>query len=196
MTVTRYILGSHNSWSYLPVRQWWLRPFAFMARCQSVGIAQQYERYGVRCFDLRIREKNGEIVVAHGLAEYDITYRQLLDDLEYLDSKGDCYVRVIHEVRTKKEHDQSATNGFYAFCNIISYNYKNIRFWGGRNLYDWGVDYYFVWVLSCEEAYSSVKKPRLLDDWFPWLYARLHNKKLRERGTDKNVLLIDFVDIS
>lgn len=29
------ILGSHNSWSYLPVRKWWMRPIAFMARCQS-----------------------------------------------------------------------------------------------------------------------------------------------------------------
>ena len=57
------ILGSHNSWSYLPVKQWYFTPFAFTARCQSIDIRTQYEKYGVRCFDLRVRfDKNTGIV--------------------------------------------------------------------------------------------------------------------------------------
>ena len=40
------IIGSHNSWSYLPPKHWWMRPFAFMARCQSCDIQAQYEKYG------------------------------------------------------------------------------------------------------------------------------------------------------
>ena len=37
------ILQAHNSWSYLKPKVWWLRPFAFMARCQSKDIFEQYE---------------------------------------------------------------------------------------------------------------------------------------------------------
>ena len=51
------ILGSHNSWSYLPPKHWWMWPIHFMAKCQRVDIREQYEKYGVRCFDLRVRWK-------------------------------------------------------------------------------------------------------------------------------------------
>ena len=42
------ILGSHNSWSYLPPKHWWMWPFHFMAKCQRVDIREQYEKYGVK----------------------------------------------------------------------------------------------------------------------------------------------------
>ena len=43
--------------------------------------------------------------------------------------------------------------------------------------------------------YSSVRKPYLIDDWFPWLYARLQNKKVLKKKIDADILAIDFVDI-
>ena len=76
------ILGSHNSWSYLPPRRWWMRPIAFMAKCQRVDIRTQYERYGVRCFDLRVRfNKYGLGIVAHGIVEYCFTASKIYEDL-------------------------------------------------------------------------------------------------------------------
>jgi hypothetical protein len=48
---------------------------------------------------------------------------------------------------------------------------------------------------TCEENYSSVMPPKWLDDWFPWLYAKLNNRKILSKGTDKDILLIDFVNI-
>ena len=64
--------ASHNTMTYLPVRQWWLRPFAFMARCQSKDIKDQCRITGF--FDIRVRFRFHKgiptPVFAHGLAEY------------------------------------------------------------------------------------------------------------------------------
>ena len=95
------ILGSHNSWSYLPVKRWWMRPIAFMARCQRIDIRRQYEM-GVRCFDLRIFFDNNHLgtgdgkevmFVAHGIVKYKITPEELEEHLKWIDERGDCYVR-------------------------------------------------------------------------------------------------------
>ena len=187
------ILGSHNSWSYLKPRHWWMRPFAFMAKCQNVDIRTQYERYGVRCFDLRLRMTGDtSFVVAHGMIEYK--YEYVLSDLMWLDSKGDCYVRVIHEARNKRQYTERNVIAFQNICSIMEREFKNIKFWCGRNLYDWKRDYDFDNYPTCDERYASVCKPSLIDDWWPWLYARLHNKANVSVGSS-GILLIDFVNI-
>ena len=197
------VLGSHNSWSYLPVRKWWMKPLAFMARCQAVDIKTQYE-LGVRCFDLRlffdkdhICTGDGEQVmyVAHGIFRYEITSDELEDHLRWLNEKGDCYVRVLHEVRTKSQYTKMTSIAFRMMCSFYRDKYTNIRFWNGRNLYNEEKDYDFGDDPSNDGKYASVCSPRLIDDWWPWLYARLHNRKIRKEGTDKEILLIDYVDI-
>ena len=192
------ILGSHNSWSYLPPRRWWMKPIGFMAKCQRVDIRTQYERYGVRCFDLRVRfNKYGQGIVVHGIVEYCFTASKIYEDLAWLDSKGDCYVRVIHEVRTVKQYKNRQRNLFRHFCERLEDEYKNIRFWCGRELFCWGYDYHFPGYdePTCEERYASVCPPKLVDDWWPWLFAKTHNRLALAAGTKKDVLLIDFVDI-
>ena len=190
------ILGSHNSWSYLPLQQWWLKLFAFMSRCQQVDIKTQYEEYGVRCFDLRIRKnKKSNYVIAHGYAEYKYSEESLYHDLEWINKKGDCYVRVLHEVRNKKQCDTSTTSDFCSFCQSIENRFKDIRFWCGRNLYNWNVDYKFDNEPSCEEKYASVCLPKYIDDWCPWIYARLNNKHNIANQTGADILLIDYVNI-
>lgn len=192
-----FILGSHNSWSYLTPRKWWMKLLKFAARCQSADIRTQYEKYGVRCFDLRIRFKEGsnEPVLAHGIIEYKYSYPSLIDDLCYLDTKGDCCIRVLHEARNERQYTMQSIQEFKRFCHYYSSIYGNIKWWCGRNLYDWKEDYIFNYQPSCEERYASVCKPRIIDDWWPWFYAKTRNKKIREEGTDKDVFLIDFVNI-
>jgi len=188
------IIGSHNSWSYLRPRQWYLRPFAWMARCQRIDVRQQYIR-GVRCFDLRLLVDNSNVELAHGLMRYDYTREQILADLEWLDKQGDCYVRVINEARTQSQHRASRMM-FPLSCDMLVERFIHTQFWGGRNLYDWSIDYQFEGTEpTCCERYASVSTPKLIDDWWPWLYARLHNRRIRREGTDRNILLIDFVDI-
>jgi hypothetical protein len=194
-----YILGSHNSWSFLPLKHWWMRPFAFMARCQSKSIVQQYHQYGVRCFDLRIRMNRRELnhpIICHGYAEYDISRAEIMEYLSMINGFGDCYVRVIQEVRTKKQYDETVWDmDFSNFCKEIEKKFPNIKFWCGRSLYGWVEEYVFQNNPSCEEKYSSVCKPDLIDDWWPWLFAKRNNKKILKQGTDKDILLIDFVNI-
>ena len=191
------IIGSHNSWSYLPPKQWWMRPFAFMARCQSCDIQAQYEKYGVRCFDLRIRFTNkGAVCISHGYADYKINIDSINNQLAWLNSKGDCYVRILHEVRNEKQYTSESISLFRAFCSKLENEYLNIRFWCGRNLFNWEYDYQFCHVEpTCEENYASVSKPRLIDDWLPYLYALLNNKDIIAKGTEKEILLIDYVNI-
>ncbi len=61
---------SHNSFTYLSPRQWWLKPFAIFAKCQSLDFKQQYAA-GVRCYDVRIRfDDFWRPIVCHGIVEY------------------------------------------------------------------------------------------------------------------------------
>lgn len=187
------ILGSHNSWSYLPPAKWWMKPFRFTAQCQDLDIKSQYKE-GVRCFDLRIRFNLGTLVVAHGAMEYKITREQLKADLEWLNSKGNVYVRILHEVRNKKQYTTLSLKKFRLFCGFLENTYTHLKFWCGRNLYTWEVDYKFKIEPSCEEKYSSVCPPKILDDWYPRLYAKKKNKEILKQGTDKDILLIDFIN--
>lgn len=190
------ILGSHNSWSYLPVRKWWMKPIAWIARCQSVDIKTQYEKYGVRCFDLRVRfNEYGLGVVAHGIVEYCYTASKIYEDLAWLNGKGDAYVRVIHEVRTARQYKNRQLNSFKYFCERIESDYKNIHFWCGRNLCTWGYDYHFNGdEPTCDEKYGSVSNHKWLYAWWPWLYAKTHNRKHLKEGSE-GILLIDYVNI-
>ena len=188
------IIGSHNSWSYYRPKKWWMKLIAFTARCQSNNIVEQYTYDKIRCFDLRVRFKEGKPIIAHGIIEYDISEKDLFESLEYLNLRGDACVRILHEVRTKKQYTEESVDNFVDFVIKLQCRFDNIKFWCGKNLYNWENDYEFPYKPSCEEKYSSVCPPKILDDWWPWLYARFNNKKILKEGTDKDILLIDFVN--
>lgn len=192
-----YILGSHNSWSYAKPKKWWMRPFRFMAKCQSEDIKNQYFNHVVRCFDLRVRfDKDGHPIVAHGSMVYDISEEKLMADLAFLNNRVSApYVRVLHEVRSKKAYTKEEVRLFREFCDTLVHKFPKLMFWCGRNLYNWEVDYDFNNAPSCEEKYSSVCPPKILDDWYPYLYAKMNNDKIKKEGTEKDILLMDFVNI-
>lgn len=190
------VIQSHNSWSYLAPKKWWMYLIRFTSKCQSKTIKQQYNDYDTKSFDIRVRfDKYGNLIMAHGIVEFSYSYDDLMKDLEYLNEKGNIIIRVLYEVRTKKDYETLDKNYFINFCKEIESKFKNIVFYAGRNLYDSRVEYDFGNNITDEGKYSSVCNPKLIDDWFPWLYARFHNKKNIEIGTDKDVLSIDFVNI-
>lgn len=175
-----------------------MRAIAFTARCQRVDIRTQYLKYGVRCFDLRVRtDKLGRLVVAHGPIVYTFTADKIYNDLAWIDDKGDCYVRVLRETRNSKQYTDDSVRSFVAFCKVIEDSYPHIQFWCGRNLYNWNINYQFEGdEPNCEETYGSViPGKKWIYGWWPWLYARTHNKGIKEKGTEKDILLIDYVDI-
>lgn len=189
------ILGSHNSWSYARPKKWWMKLLRFTAKCQDVDIRSQYEDYRVRCFDLRIREKEGRLIIAHGLIEYNITLGELQENLRYLNKKGDTCIRLILEIRRQKDLTNDQIVFFIKCCKKFERYYKNIKFWCGKVLVDYEDIFIFDYEPTCEEKYSSVCKPKLIDDLYPRYFAKQNNKKILEEGTDKDILLIDFVNI-
>lgn len=190
------ILGSHNSWSYITPKKWYQRLFNFISKCQDLNIKEQYKQ-GVRCFDLRVRfNKKGKLIVAHGFTEYPIDKFKLINDIRWLNSKKDCFIRVIHEVRFKWQYTQVSKTKFQEFCSQIESKYSNIKYWGGRNLYNWEVDYMFHDNPECKELYSSVCPPYLIDDLYPRHYAAQHNRVNIQKYKDRNlILLIDFINL-
>lgn len=191
------VIGSHNSWSFLRPKKWWMRLFRWSARCQDVDIREQYSLYNVNCFDLRAKfDKNGNLQVSHNKCIYDITEKEFREDLSFLNEQGECYVRVLLDVRTKKDYTPDAIYKFVCFCKEIEKHYPYIKFWCGRNLYNWNVDYAFAGIEpTCCEKYGSVTKPKWWNGLYPRKYAKKYNKEILANGTTKDILLIDFVNL-
>lgn len=191
--------ASHNTFSYSEPLQWWLRPFAFVARCQSKTLTEQVEA-GVRVFDLRIRQdKNGEWIIAHNAFIY-VRGIKILHALEWLndmarESDLPVYVRVLHEVRNQRQARQSSSVAFNSLCDWMQHEYRHIMFFGGQRVMDWRQDYMFPTVGDIDyiERHASVRWPKWLH-WWPWLYARLYNEEIEKEYRDKEeVVFMDFV---
>lgn len=209
MTNNNYILGAHNSLTYLRPKKWWMVPFHWMARCQGVDYKEQYEKYGVRLFDLRIwfSDDTREIIVCHGVMTFSISEKCIEEFLSYLNEKGDVSLRVILEednISKKSNFAEANECLFKTLCEEWESKYKGINFFGGNRKYDWVVIYNFKGrEIELDDKYSSTtslfnsdkKWLAVIDDLFPWLYAKLNNKRNLEKGTDKECLFIDFVEI-
>lgn len=192
------ILGSHNSWSYLKPKKLWMKALAFTAKCQEKNIVEQYANYNVRCFDLRIRFDGRTPHIVHN----DFDYGRLNDidkDLMWLNGKGDVWIRMVHDVRKKKEHTPASIENFQQLCEALKRDFPKLKFWCGRNLEDWEKDYDFGPEPKCTELYASVCPPKVVDDWYPHRYAKKHNeniyKNIAPTMGDDEILLIDFVNI-
>lgn len=170
-----------------------MRPFSFVAKCQSKNIREQYDA-GVRLFDLRVRfDKNGEPILAHGLMEY--CSDNLLNDIRFLNSQKDAVVRVILETSCPNNKQEA---WFSNFCYNMQENYLAITFIGGNRKFDWKSIYKFgTYEPVVVGEFSSVPTDKWygkVNDLWPWLWAKRHNEKvLDEYITFKGYLMMDFV---
>lgn len=124
---TRWILGSHNSMTYLSAQDNPVMMVASpLARCQDLTYQQQYE-FGVRYFDLRIRFKDGSPLFAHGAIEFG----GVLPDevLAYLEARTGCWVNLVLE--NTSEINRSQDEAFIAFCRHCEKDYPHVQFVGG-----------------------------------------------------------------
>lgn len=186
------ILGSHNTMSYSKPTKWWLRPFRFMAQCQSKTLEEQFDA-GARLFDIRIIYKDGEYKFAHGLMEFT---GDVWNALERMNNLGQyVYCRVLKE-RAGYESE------FIKFCIEASLKYRNIRFYGGQNKKDWKQIYTFDYsspnsidkYSSCNYDIKDKCTGWYLDDLFPRIYAFCFNKYWRKKYKDfDGYLMQDFV---
>ena len=198
------MFGAHNSWTFRTPIKWYLKPLYFLAQCQEVDIQTQMKDYNISLFDLRVKFINNEPYIHHGLFNYgkvDYADLKLLND-------NNCYLRVMLESNFKMKDQILQEQQFITFCNELTQKYPNIKFFGGTRKFDEKVVYNFNTVQqpTLIDLYSSGtslfdsdnKYLRILDDWFPRLYALLKNKKnLKEYvDTEDTYLFYDFVNIN
>lgn len=70
------MIGSHNTFSYLPIKNKWLSFLKPWYKCQEYDIITQINK-GVRYFDLRIKfSKKGELQIVHNKIVFDINEKQ------------------------------------------------------------------------------------------------------------------------
>ncbi len=186
-------LASHNSLTYLPVKKWWMKIFRFVAKCQRKSIYQQY-KLGIRMFDIRVAfDYHGDPYICHGLIDYKGSINEIL---KYMNTLKDVRVRLILE----KWDNHCSAYLFSRFCKECETLYSNIKFFGGVYKKTWNLVYNFKYSPQYDDKYASNNTKEktsgfILDDVWPYIYARLNNKKNIEKGTDKPWLFIDFVDI-
>ena len=202
-------IGTHNSLTYLTPKKWWQKLIKFTAKCQEVDYEKQYE-LGARVFDIRLwYDDDLKMEIRHGRIAYKIGYTILFRMLDFLEEKGDCYVRIICEEDSFAKNDPIVIDKEKCFiddCRYIESLYNNIKFFGGNRKYDWKVLYNFENkdIPNLIDRYSSTtslfksdkKWLAVLDDLYPKLYAKLKNKQLIKEHNDKEgYLFIDFINI-
>lgn len=184
------ILGSHNSMTYLKPEKWWMKVFNFMSKCQEVSIEQQYDKYGIRVFDLRIAFDKSTPKFKHGLVTYKGDVEAVLS---YLNTKKDVQVRLLLEKSTASEDRQEVR--FIKACRDWERMFPNIEFFAGNRKHDWYKLYDFPDKENqINHMYSSMVGTKI-DDLFPELYAKLNNKKNLKKEYDKPIFMYDFVNI-
>lgn len=202
-------LATHNTMTYLKPKQWWCKLLPFIAKCQGVDYKKQHE-LGAEGYDLRIFwDKKGELEFRHGLYRYPAD--NIFDVLDYA-NENHMIVRILFEIRNYNEkyikNLDELKERFVEFCEYIEEKYTNIKFYGGNATGSWEQVYKFKGEVDFHEVgkYSSVTSLFVpnknwltnLDDWCPWLYAKIMNKQNIEEYKSKDdtwYLSIDFIEM-
>lgn len=186
-------IGTHNSMSYLPPKKWYMYPFRFVAKCQETPIEKQI-LLGARMVDLRVAfNKEGVLEFRHGSMAYKGNVTEVLDYLNTLSKT--IYVRLILENTKLTKNKEKQEEYFKRFCFFCETNYKKLKFFCGRRKFDWKLIYKFK--LNDPDITQKISSMtwKKLDDWWPWLYAKIMNRKNIKAHNNKTWLLIDFINI-
>lgn len=184
-------LGTHNSMSYLPPKKWYMYPFRFMAKCQSKSIEEQY-KLGARMFDLRIHyDKNDMPEFRHGSMAFKGNVEEVLKLLNRKRNK--CYIRLLLETKNNKDLFRQQIL-FIKDCERWESEYKKLIFFCGRRKFDWHIIYEFKNSEPVINQLVSSMTWKIWDDWCPWIYAKLMNKKNLANYKSEDWLLIDFIE--
>lgn len=191
------VYGSHNTMTYLPIKNWWLFPGLLIARCQNHNIEEQFKN-GARVFDLRIyfNTKSKQWEFAHGLINFKSkeTLYWVVWRLAQLkkNTQDDVYVRIILEKWTS----ESQCRYFSEVCAAYELKYPKLKFIGGNRKGDWKKLYTFKTDvpdnLNNQWVSSMAGDARWYEKAFPFLYARRMNKKNKIKMKEK-LNLFDFI---
>lgn len=191
------VYGSHNTMTYLPIKNWWMFPGLLIARCQNHNIEEQFKN-GARVFDLRIyfNTKSMQWGFAHGLINFKSkkSVTEIIRDIRQLKetTQDDVYVRLILEKWTL----ESDCYIFSRKCSFYEQVCPKLKFIGGNRKGDWKKLYTFKTDvpdnLNNQWVSSMAEDARWYEKVFPFLYALRMNKKNRLRMKEK-LNLFDFI---
>ena len=91
------VYGSHNTMTYLPIKNWWLFPGLLTARCQNNNIGEQFKN-GARVFDLRpyFNDKTKRWEFAHGLIKFKSKSNKFLPEVVWVE-QSDCSIICLYD---------------------------------------------------------------------------------------------------
>lgn len=180
------MLGTHNSLSFVKPQQWWLRPFSWMAKCQSLNIEDQWKA-GARYFDIRVKVRNYEIISSHGLMTYDI---KVVDQLYILDklalnSNEECYIRFVIEDGKNIQYVQHA-------YEILTSSFVHLNFLGLISKPGW------VYIEDSDYSVDEIHSYKLFT-WKDFLCPKYWAKKFLKKNLEINhsgkYLILDFIEL-
>lgn len=192
----KFKIGSHDTMTYLKPAAWFLRPFHFVAKCQNLSIEDQYKA-GCKMFDIRLKynKKTRDWDFAHGCMRFKgDSYDRVLSWLNDAAVNEKIYVRMVLEYNRPIKDIDSITQLFAITCSQLRHQYKNLIFFGFNRKYDWKECYSYEG-MPYPDIYQATSSMtwKIWDDWFPWLYAKSHNKDNLEQGTSHDWLSLDFI---
>lgn len=184
-------LGTHNSLSYMRC-QWWLEPFAWIGRCQSMTIKEQF-LYGVRYFDIRVKFVNGVAKSGHGLLTYDILIDDVLGLLQWYytkigKGKEEVIVRLFLE--NSKHNPTLYAKEFMMCIEKWKEKYPELTFIEGGCRYDYKS--YIDYNIPVRVCYAEYWKKKLCIPW-PKHWAKKHNKGLHEGDNSRQYSVYDYI---
>lgn len=177
-------IASHNTFTYRKP-QWWCLPLFWMSKCQSRDYKEQYKR-GARYFDIRLKIHNGKVMFGHTICSFNA------DDLNeiLLWMRENAYgIRVTLEgYKTAEDREQ-----FLEICSKIEE--MGINAFGGYSRKDnWAVIYSFKKPVPYVIDGYSTGDEFIFDDWFPWLWDKIHRKGIVERYKSIDcIVALDFI---
>lgn len=191
------MIGSHNTFSYLPIKNKWLSFLKPWYKCQEYDIITQINK-GVRYFDLRIKfSKKGELQIVHNKIVFDINEKQfwdIMNNVKELTTKLNTvlYFRVILDIRKKPNDELNQVYWFSQFINKFSQYNEHIILVQAIVYWNWTIIDY-ISTPEIIEDHASVNAK-----WYEYMLgnkyyaAKVGVKYINEKSTDK-VFLIDYV---
>lgn len=191
------MIGSHNTFSYLPIKNKWLSFLKPWYECQEYDIITQINK-DVRYFDIRIRfSKKGELQVVHNKIVFDINEKQfwdIMNNVKELTTKLNTvlYFRVILDIRKKPNDELNQVYWFSQFINKFSQYNEHIILVQAIVYWNWTIIDY-ISTPEIIEDHASVNAK-----WYEYMLgnkyyaAKVGVKYINEKSNDK-VFLIDYV---
>lgn len=193
------MIGSHNSFSYLPPKNVWGWVTKPWGKCQSLNIKEQYNK-DVRYFDIRINIINDRWHIVHNKIDYgSIIDNHLYTTMVELSKNGDVYFRIIFDKRTKPKDEEYYLSRFKDIIDDMKYFVPNVNitecitFWNWKNYEE---------LCTCKLSVVLEKHTSVCSPWYKYIlgtkwFAKKYNKEYNcktNRETKSGVILLDYIE--